>query len=70
MIIPFIGTNQFSHKQIQGLEKAPIRNARHYSGQLPETRRILDEFYAPFNKRLAKILGDEKWLWSDITNAY
>ena len=30
---------------------------------LPETRRILDEFYAPYNTMLAEITGDEHFLW-------
>ena len=31
---------------------------------LPETRRLLDDFYAPFNARLAAALGgDARWLW-------
>ena len=31
---------------------------------LPETRTLLDEFYAPYNAKLASILGDPKWKWS------
>ena len=30
---------------------------------MPKTRKILQEFYEPFNKRLAKTLGHEKWLF-------
>ncbi|CAG5105166.1 Oidioi.mRNA.OKI2018_I69.chr1.g1894.t1.cds [Oikopleura dioica] len=30
---------------------------------LPETRKILDDFYGPFNKRLATLLGDESYRW-------
>ena len=33
---------------------------------LPETRTILREFFQPFNKQLAKALGDRKFLWDDI----
>lgn len=29
----------------------------------PETRRRLDEFYAPYNEKLARLLGDERYLW-------
>lgn len=32
---------------------------------LPETRRILDEFYKPYNDILADMLGDDKWLWKN-----
>eukprot|EP00959_Pyramimonas_sp_CCMP1952_P470675 9497091-Pyramimonas_sp.AAC.1 len=30
---------------------------------LPETRTLLDEFYSPYNAKLASILGDPKWNW-------
>jgi hypothetical protein len=31
---------------------------------LPATRAILNEFYAPYNRRLAEVMdGDERWLW-------
>ena len=32
----------------------------------PRARRILDEFLAPFNQKLAKLLNDDKFLWKDI----
>nr|XP_054770949.1 carbohydrate sulfotransferase 15-like [Lytechinus pictus] len=32
---------------------------------LPETQQLLDEFYAPFNRELARMLGDERYLWDD-----
>lgn len=33
---------------------------------LPETRVILREFFQPFNKQLAALLGDRKFLWDDV----
>lgn len=30
---------------------------------LPETRRTLSEFYKPYNKQLAQLLGDDGYLW-------
>jgi hypothetical protein len=30
---------------------------------LPETRKILDDFYGPFNKRLAILTGDDSFRW-------
>ncbi|XP_041483058.1 carbohydrate sulfotransferase 15-like [Lytechinus variegatus] len=32
---------------------------------LPETQQLLDEFYAPFNRELARMLGDERYLWDN-----
>ena len=29
----------------------------------PETLKLLDEFYKPYNERLAVLLGDNKWLY-------
>lgn len=34
---------------------------------LPETRQILEEFYRPFNEKLADVLNDKRWLWKDST---
>ena len=28
-----------------------------------KTRELLNDFYRPFNRELAKLLGDDKWLW-------
>ena len=33
---------------------------------LPETIKILNEFYKPFVLRLSELLGDERFLWKDI----
>ena len=30
---------------------------------LPEARRVLDEFFAPFNRLLAEELRDDRFLW-------
>eukprot|EP00058_Branchiostoma_floridae_P005306 XP_002590794.1 hypothetical protein BRAFLDRAFT_78209 [Branchiostoma floridae] len=41
---------------------------KHYdsSGQmLPETRRILNEFYRPYNERLVKLLNNTDFLWQE-----
>ncbi len=34
-----------------------------YPRMLPETLKILSDFYQPFNEQLADLLGDERWLW-------
>ncbi|GFO31597.1 sulfotransferase [Plakobranchus ocellatus] len=31
----------------------------------PETRALLEEFFAPFNEDLAQLLGDDRFLWKD-----
>ena len=50
------------------LKQLPVQNTRRYHGDLlPQTKKALDEFNAPFNRRLTYILGDEKWLWANQT---
>ena len=34
------------------------------NSMLPETRATLDDFYAPFNRRLADALGDQRFTWA------
>ena len=35
---------------------------------LPNTRRIIEEFYSPYNAELAELLGDDSYAWG-ITDA-
>lgn len=30
---------------------------------LPETRQALEDFYRPFNDKLAELLKDKRWEW-------
>ena len=39
------------------------RNTGTKSPVLPETLKLLDELYLPFNQRLAVLLNDNKWLY-------
>eukprot|EP00057_Strongylocentrotus_purpuratus_P034699 XP_796225.3 PREDICTED: carbohydrate sulfotransferase 15 [Strongylocentrotus purpuratus] len=32
---------------------------------LPETRQLLNDFYSPYNLELARMLGDDRFLWND-----
>ncbi len=50
-----------SFLQVMGM---PVKNVgKGKSEMLPETRRVLEAFYAPFNAELARQLGDERYLW-------
>ena len=42
---------------------ADTKNIGHYDNMLPETRRILEEFYRPFNEELEKLVGIN-WAYS------
>ena len=36
---------------------------RQIGDMLNKTRRLLSQFYSPFNKQLSKLLNDDKYLW-------
>ena len=33
---------------------------------LPETKKLLDEFYAPYNQQLAELMNDDRFLFPPI----
>ena len=35
-----------------------------YGDMMPKTRKLLTDFYAPHNKQLVELVGDERFLWS------
>ena len=49
-------------KQVVGLSKVNVNSKGHsrYGDMKNETRRVLYEFYKPFNEELASIIGEEK----------
>mmetsp|Transcript_22066 Transcript_22066/g.61109 ORF Transcript_22066/g.61109 Transcript_22066/m.61109 type:complete len:398 (-) Transcript_22066:272-1465(-) len=41
-----------------------VRNQKRYNPMLPKTRQLLEEFYRPYNQRMAELNGnDPRWLW-------
>ena len=38
-------------------------NKKHFPPMLTKTRSLLQEFYRPFNKKLARMLGNDRFLW-------
>lgn len=36
-----------------------------YPAMLPETRKLLSDFFQPFNKKLVELTGDSRFLWED-----
>ncbi|GIL90771.1 hypothetical protein Vretimale_16845 [Volvox reticuliferus] len=49
---------------IMGMETRNKQSDK-YKPMLPETRIMLEQFYQPFNERLAHTLEDDRWLWRD-----
>ncbi|KAK7476399.1 hypothetical protein BaRGS_00032324 [Batillaria attramentaria] len=45
--------------------RPPANRGNHYDvgPMLPVTRQVLEEFYTPFNRRLADLLSDKRFLW-------
>ena len=44
------------------------RNQLNSTQMLPETRKLLSEFFQPFNEQLAILLHSDRFLWSDVTS--
>ena len=55
------------HKISRDLMKK-IKNKGRKNEVWPKTIQMLDKFFLPYNKRLASLLGDEKWLFIRETN--
>ena len=61
-MIKYIGLKQASSEAAESLNivgKGPKQSFR----MLPETKKLLDEFYRPFNKQLADLLKDGKFMF-------
>lgn len=63
-------TGPISDHLMDDMASATPTNTRHdrkYDGEapsmLPETRKKLEDFYAPFNKKLALLLNDKRYEW-------
>lgn len=43
-----------------------MQNKKEYPSMCADTRKLLEQFYAPFNQALLQALaGDQRWLWQD-----
>lgn len=64
-MLDFLGMSQLSEAEEQRMTLAPRSNSQStkYPKMLEETKKMLKEFYAPFNQKLAKLLGDDRYLW-------
>ena len=45
-------------------ERKQYYQSRAYHKMLPETKELLDKFYAPYNRRLADMLCDRRFLFT------
>lgn len=65
VVFPYLGVPLMNNTEVQVIENKDVANQRAYEPMLPHTKQILDDFYEPFNRELADLLGDDKWLWKD-----
>lgn len=68
-IFSFLNLQQLSDKEFSNVLKTPIANKRKKKdkrvGKMrEETKTILKEFYDPYNRELASLLGDNRFLWN------
>ncbi|XP_067945784.1 carbohydrate sulfotransferase 15-like [Watersipora subatra] len=69
-IFTFLDLTKVSPEEIIGQKiisqsKAFAGKSYEKAGQmLPQTRKLLETFYQPFNKALAQLLGDDRYLWA------
>ncbi|XP_067950456.1 carbohydrate sulfotransferase 15-like [Watersipora subatra] len=63
-IFRFVGVPVIEMKKGNSNDLSKVANAGYkVKPVLPETKELLKMFYEPFNVELAKMLGDDKWLW-------
>ncbi|XP_041476110.1 carbohydrate sulfotransferase 15-like [Lytechinus variegatus] len=63
-IIKFLDLGQLSEERENEIIYAPKKNVNRRRKQiLPETKQILDDFYAPYNKDMALLMKDDKFLY-------
>ena len=66
VIYPFLDVPKLPAAGVKEMRDLLSHKSAHGRGQgelLPHIRTLLNQFYAPYNKRLAARLGDDKWLW-------
>lgn len=70
-VLPFLGLDPYrpeARELIQRWQQEKtvfnIRS-RYPKDMFPETKKVLDELYAPYNVKLMELLGDRKYLWGE-----
>ena len=66
-IFKFLGLSSLTNDQL-----AKVATDRHVNEgsinklpMLPSTKKLLQEFFKPFNEKLARLLNDDRFLWKD-----
>ncbi|WIA17127.1 hypothetical protein OEZ85_014020 [Tetradesmus obliquus] len=65
-VLQFLDVSPPETASWQAMLGAAVQNTKSYPPMRHDTRELLREFYAPFNRELADVLqGDCRWLWLD-----
>ncbi|KAL3864864.1 hypothetical protein ACJMK2_006514 [Sinanodonta woodiana] len=69
-IFKFLKLRDLSSEKMKYILEKPIENQRsiynHQLGNmLPETRKLLDDYFSPFNKHFAELVNDQRFLWKE-----
>ena len=61
-------SDHLDEKLVQEIEKIPAFNTGNHDvgPMLPETEKVLSQFFRPFMKRLSDLLHDPRFLWNDL----
>jgi len=62
-VFTFLGMRQPTSREWSVIGAMDRRNQQRKSEMFAETRNMLEEFFAPFNSRLAEALGDARFRW-------
>ncbi|KAL4231189.1 Carbohydrate sulfotransferase 15 [Mactra antiquata] len=70
-IYEFLDMRPLSSKEKERIQVTPMSNVRkdedkQLGGMYEKTRKLLQQFYKPFNVELASLLDDNRYLWSDV----
>ena len=67
-ILHFLELDRVPPQQVQWwFEKKANARKANYPQMNNETRTLLDNFYQPYNKMLSELVGDERFLWDDLS---
>lgn len=65
-VLQFLDVSQPDSSLWAAMTTAEAQNRKQYAPMRPDTRRMLEDFYKPFNAALAQQLdADCRWLWAD-----
>ena len=61
----FLGLPSSKNNEFSNIASKKANHGRNYPPMLPKTKAMLDTFYRMYNEKLARLLDDDKYLWTD-----